>query len=538
MRLAAALLLVLLTATAHAAPGDLVLRGGAVYTLNDKQPWAEAVVIRAGRIAYVGDEAGLTPYLEGARIVDLHGAMVLPGFHDAHVHPMSGAMRLLQCDLSGAKSLQDLAARVKAEDSAKHAWVFCNGVPEALGKDLGRAKLDQWVPDRPAFIRTADGFVGWANSRALAAGGLDPKGAGVLKGDDTSRVRGKVPAPSEAEYREALRRASAMANALGITSVFDAAAAPDLLRAYHDADLAGELTLRVTAAQRVDPQQGPAQVDEMVKLREHVRGKRFKADAAKFFLDGELNQHTAAMLAPYADAPTERGPAIPQDLLDAIVQKLDAAGFLIHMHAMGDGAVRAGLDAIEHAMQKDGAADRRDQIAHLGVVNPTDVPRFAKLGVTGNFTSLWFQPGDEPMLAARQALGPARAKWMYPMGSVLAAGGRVTLGSDWPQETMSPLDGIQYAVTRQPLDGSQPAPQPEQRISVAQAIAAYTRDAAWAVREDAIDGTIEAGRAADLVVLDQDLFKVDVMSIHKTRVLLTLLEGDPLYVAPGFTWPR
>ncbi|HEX7965400.1 MAG TPA: amidohydrolase [Gammaproteobacteria bacterium] len=538
MRLAAALLLVLLTATAHAAPGDLILRDGAVYTLNDKQPRASAVVIRAGHIAYVGDESGLKPYLEGARVVDLHGAMVLPGFHDAHIHPLSGGMRMLQCDLSGAKSLQELEARVKAEASATHAWVFCNGVPDALGKGLDRATLDAWVTDRPTFIRTTDGFTAWANSKALASGGLDPKGAGILKGDDTTRVRSKVPPPSPADYREALKRVSALANSLGITSVFDAAATPDMVQAYHAADLAGELTLRVTATQPVDPAQGPGQVDALLKQRERMRGKRFRAEAAKLFLDGELSEHTASMLVAYADAPDERGPTIPQDLLDAIVQRLDAAGFLIHMHAMGDAAVRAGLDAIEHAMQKDGAADRRDQIAHLGVVDPADLPRFGKLGVTGNFTSLWFQPGDEPFLPAQQALGPERAKWMYPMGSVRAAGGRVTLGSDWPQETLSPLDGIQYAVTRQPLDGGQPAPQPEQRIGVAQAIAAYTRDAAWAVREDAVDGTIEAGKAADLVVLDQDLFKVDVMSIHKTRVLLTLLEGDPLYVAPGFTWPR
>jgi predicted amidohydrolase YtcJ len=244
------------------------------------------------------------------------------------------------------------------------------------------------------------------------------------------------------------------------------------------------------------------------------------------------------MLAPYADAPKERGELFIQPAaLDAMVQRLDAAGFLIHMHAMGDRAVRVGLDAYEHAMQINGPRDRRHQIAHDGVVDPADIPRFAKLGVTANFSPLWFDPDDEAYAPTVAAVGPERAKWIYPMASVAAAGGRIVASSDWPQPTMSPLDGIQFAVTRQPLDGSKPSPQPEQRISLVQAMAAYTRDAAWVVREDKLDGTLETGKAADIVVLDQNLFKIDVMSIHKTHVLLTLLDGEPVYRDPKFTWP-
>lgn len=530
----------LLLAVSGVHASDLILRDAAIYTLDDRQPWAAAIVIHDGQIAYVGDEAGLKPYLAGARVIDLHGAMVLPGFHDAHIHPMSGAMRLLQCDLSSAKTLPDIEKAVKADAAAKpaHPWVFCNGIPPSLGAKLTRQMLDAWSPDKPAFIRTAEGFDAWVNSKALTAAGLPPGGAGALKGDAVGTVRYKVPPPSEAEYREALRRTTAMANRAGITSLFDAATTPDMLDAYRDADLAEELTVRVVAAQRVDTDQGPGQVDALVKQRERVRGKRFNADAAKIFLDGELDQHTACMLAPYVDTPDGRGPVVPQDALDALVQELDAAGFLIHMHAMGDGAVRAGLAAIELAMRKDGPADRRDQIAHNGVIDPQDIPRFAGLGVTANFTPLWFQPGDPAFNPARQVLGPERAKWMYPMGSVLAAGGRVTIGSDWPQETLKPLDEIQYAVTRQPLDGGEPPAQPEQRISLAAAIAAYTRDAAWAVREDKLDGTLEVGKAADIVVLDQDLFKIDVLSIHKVHVLLTLLEGEPVYRDSEFIWPQ
>jgi predicted amidohydrolase YtcJ len=511
---------VALVATIGARADTLVLRDGAIYTLDDKQPWATALVMHDGRIAYVGDDAGAKPYIEhGTRVIDLHGKMVLPGFHDAHVHPMSGAMRLLGCKLGDAKTAQQLDSMLRAEAAAKHAWVFCNGVPDALGAGIDRARLDALVPDRPAFIRTGDGFTGWANSKAFAAAGIDPKGAspvieglvrdpkiheptGLLKGDATGLIRNKVPPPSEAEYREAFKRASAMANNYGITSMFDAVVDPDMLDAYHHADLAGELSVRMVAAQRVDLRLGVKQVDDFISRRDAVQGKRFRADAAKIFMDEEIPEHTAAMLAPYADAPDSRGPVYTQKQiagLDAIVTRLDAEGFLIHFHAMGDAAVRTALDTLEQAEHSNGPKDRRHQIAHDGVVDPADIPRFGKLGVAANFSSIWFQADDAASAPTLAALGPERSRWMYPIGSIAKAGGRLTGGSDWPQESMNPLDFIQYAVTRQPLDGRSPPLQPNERISLAQAIAAYTKDAAWAVRDDKLDGTLEVGKAADNV---------------------------------------
>ncbi len=557
MRFVALLLLLSAISGAQAAAvGDLILRDGAIYTLDTKQPWVTALVIQGGHIVYVGDDAGTQAYLgQGTRIIELHGEMVLPGFHDAHIHPMSGAMRLLRCALGDAKSQAQLYAEVSVCAAAKptHPWFFGEGLPDPLFAGLTREKLDALVPDRPALIRNGDGFTAWANSKALIAAGIDPEATGpevaglerdpktrrptgVLTGDAAELVRNKIPPPSEAEYREALHRATAMANSFGITSLFDASVSGSMFDAYHAADEAGELTVRVMAAQWVDPEQGLDQIDEMVKRRQALRGKRFRADAAKIFLDGEIDMHTASMLAPYADTPDSRGPAIPPDILDAIVQRLDADGFLIHMHAMGDGSVRAGLDSIEHAMQVDGPADRRDQIAHVGVADPSDIPRFAKLGITANFTSIWFQADDPASADTIKVLGPERSKWMFPIGSIAATGARITAGSDWPQLSMNPLEGIQYAMTRQPLDGSKPPLQPEQRVGLPLMIAAYTKNAAWAVHDDSLDGTIEVGKAADLVVLDQNLFKIDVMSIHKTRVLLTLLDGEPVYRDPKWGW--
>lgn len=540
---------------------ELILHGAAIYTLDAAQPWAQAVVIRAGHIVYVGDDAGALALRSArTRVVPLRGAMVLPGFHDAHTHPMSGGLRLLRCDFAHVQQLEQLQAALRACAARKpaQAWVLANGWPSRTvdARALSRALLDRWVPDRPAFVANEDGFIAWVNSKALAAAGIDPRGStpeiaglqrdavthqpsGIVEGAANALIRQRIPKPTQAEYRAALRAASALANRHGITSVFDAAANADMLEAYRAADRAGELTVRVVAAQRVDPRKGPQQVDAMVLRRERVRGKRLRADAAKIFLDEEIDLHTAAMLAPYADAPEQRGELMIQpDALAALVRRLDAEGFLIHMHAMGDRAVRAGLDAIEQAQLANGARDRRHQIAHLGVVDPLDIARFGKLGVGANFTPIWFQADDPANAGIAAALGEDRARWNYPIASIAAHRGRIAAGSDWPSTSMSVLLGAQVALTRQPLDGSKPPRQPQERLDLPAIIAAYTRDASWLAREDTIDGSIAVGKAADLVVLDRNLFDVDAARLRDVRVLFTMLEGRIVYRNVAWPWPR
>lgn len=528
------------------ARGNLVLHGGAIYTLDPKQPWASALVIADGRIAYVGGDAGMRKYLgPAARAIDLRGRMVLPGFHDAHIHPMSGGMRFLRCRLDGLKTSRLVFAAVRACAAAKpkHEWLLGNGwLPEAFGgAGPTRQVLDALVPDRPAYLTTEDGYTGWANSKALSLAGIDltgPNGTGVVKGDAIDRVRSAIPRVTQAEYREALRRTTAIANRFGITSMFDANVGEAIFDAYRAADLNGELTVRVVAAQRIDPARGPEQIDAMIARRNSVGGRRLRADAAKIFLDGEIDMHSAAMLAPYADTPGQSGEYYIQPAaLNALVVRLDAQGFSVHMHAMGDGAVREGLDAIAQAIRINGTRDRRHQIAHIGVADPSDIARFGELGIAANFTPVWF-PADDPAAASTEAvLGPERSRWIFPIASIAAHGGRIVASSDWPSPSMNPLDGIQAAVTRRPLDSSRPPRQPQERIDLAAILAAYTRDAAWGAREDAIDGTLEPGKAADLVVLDRNLFTVDVAKIHEARVLLTLLDGEPVYRDARFVWP-
>jgi predicted amidohydrolase YtcJ len=547
------MLLLIGAGTSAAAAGNTIFLGGAIATLNDKQPNATALVIADGHIVYVGDDKGARPYATAtSRIVRLHGRMMLPGFHDAHAHPMSAALRLLRCQLDGINAGPKMEAAIRGCDrTASEDWLFASGwSAKVLPPSL--AKLDALVPDRPAYVANADGFAVWVNSKTLKAAGIDPETSklsglerdpqthaftGVVTRDALTEVRKFRPKPSEAQFREAFRRWSKLANATGITSVFDAAASPPMVDAYHAADLAGQLTLRVVAAQLADPEHGPEQVDDMIARRDRVRGGRFRADAAKIFLDGEISQHTAALLQPYADMQGTRGDLFVQpDALNALVKRLDAEGFLIHMHAMGDRAVRSGLDAIEHAMTANGAKDRRHQIAHIELADPADLPRFAALRVTANLSPGWFDPNDPEIAPAEAALGPERARLMYPAASIAAHKGRLVMSSDWPATGMNPLENIQIAVTRQPLDGSKPPKGPKERVDLATALAAYIRNAAWVAREDDIDGTIETGKQADLIVLDRDLFKVPVGSIHKTHVLLTLLDGKPVYRDKRIPW--
>jgi predicted amidohydrolase YtcJ len=559
--IAASLLTLLAAVPEQAKPGpDLILRGAAIYTLDRARPWASALVIRNGRIAYVGDDAGaVTSAGPGTRTLALDGRMILPGFHDSHVHPMTGGMRLLRCRLNEGKTAEQVYAAVRACAAArpKDAWLLGGGwSPKAFARGgPTRRKLDELLPDRPALLSTEDGFTAWANTRALTAAGIRMNGSdaqvegvereptthkptGILKDEAVALVRRHAPQPSEADYREALRRSTAMANRFGITSLVDASATEAVLDAYRSADAAGELTVRVVAAQRIDPRRGEEQVADLLARRDRARGRRLRSDAAKLLLDVEIDRHTAALLEDYAGAAGVRGDLLIEPAaLDALVRRLDVDGFLIHMHAMGDRAVRSGLDAIEHAIRANGPRDRRHQLAHLGVVSPEDIPRFGLLGVTANLQPLWAQADDDASAPTQAALGPARSRWMYPMASIAAGGGRIVASSDWPAPSMNPLEAMQVAVTRQPLNGRKPAQQPQERIGLAAILAAYTIDAAWAARGEEIDGSIEVGKAADLVVLDRNLFGIEVLQLHQARVLLTLLDGEPVYRDPGFAWP-
>ena len=544
-----------------ARPGqgaDLVFRGGAVYTVDENRSWAEAVAVSDGKIVFVGDDGGAAGHIgPGTRVIDLAGRMLLPGFHDSHMHPMTAGTRFFRCQLYDLDWPQGVysALRECAAGLGKDDWLHGVGLPDEAFEGSGPHKklLDELANGHPALISSHNGFEAWVNSRALGLAGIDAETAnpdhgvierdaetgqpsGTLRGGAIGLVYPLVRVTETDILRAALQKASEMANGFGITSVNAASVRPEHVRAYQLADRAGEMTLRVQASQYWDFKSGLEQVDEFSQRRDAAAGNRFKADAAKLFVDGDLFLHSAALLQPYAGSRDDFGRLkVEAGALNTIVAELDAAGFQVHMHADGDRAVRNGLGAIEFAIEQNGASDRRHQLAHVELVDSADLPRFASLGVAANVQALWARMGQDTE-EKMAPLGQERSRRLDPIASFFASGAKVVAGSDWISDSMSPLHGIQVAVTRRPVDGSLPAWLPEERATLADMIEAYTINGAWLARQESKTGSIETGKAADLIVLDQNLFEVEPMRLGQVRVLLTLLAGRVVHRNPDFPW--
>lgn len=540
---------------------DLVFKNGAVYTVDAVRSWAEAVAIKNQRIIYVGTDAGLRKYISNTtKVFDLQGKMLLPGFHDSHVHLITGGMSLSRCDLSGietAAGVLDAVRRCRSAERGK-GWVTGGGWELTLFGGAGPSKglLDRVVPDLPVYLEAADGHSAWVNSAALKLAGVrrdtpdPPRGrierdektgepSGTLRESAMRLVARMVPPPSAADYREGLRRGLELANGFGITSIQEANASEELLRAYRDYDRSGRLSARVVAAIHVDPSRGVSQMPDLMRLRRTYRSPRLRADAAKIFADGVIEAHTAALLSPYADRPGYSGtPNYSPELLTKLVTTLDGAGFQVHVHAIGDRAVRISLDAFEAARAANGYHDARHHIAHLELVDPADIGRFSRIGVIANFQALWAYADSYITDLTEPVLGPARSRWLYPIRSVVKTGAVVVGGSDWSVTSMNPLDAMQVAVTRSPLEAAGNKPWlAEERVDLQTIIAAYTINGAYLSRQEKITGSIEPGKRADLVVLDQNLFAVPVGAIHKVKVLLTMIDGKEVHRDPSFSLP-
>jgi len=537
-------------------PAQWVLTGGAVYTVDAARSWAEAVAIRDGRIAYVGTGAGARAFLgPNTRVVRLAGKMVLPGFHDAHVHPVSGGLELGGCVLSGVQSKEKVFQTIReyAAANPRKEWITGSGweLPVFPEANPTRQELDALVPDRPACLWAADGHSVWANSRALAIAGVtretpdppngrierDATGApsGTLREFAGALVTRHVPKPTAAERSEGLRRALEMARRFGITSLIEADASDEILAAYVEAERAGRLTARVVASLAVDVERGPDQVPDLVRRRDAIRSKRLRASAAKIFADGVIESETAALLSPYLDRPGWSGkPNLDAAAFARLATALDAAGFQIHVHAIGDRAVRMALDAFEAARSANGPRDARPIVAHLELIDPADVPRFRRLGVVADFQPLWAYADSYIRELTIPKLGPERSREIYPIGSIAKSGAALAAGSDWSVSSMNPLEAIQVAVTRRgPDEKAGPAFLPEERVDLPTILAAYTIGSAYAAFEEKETGSLEPGKVADLVVLDRNLFEIPAEEIHSTRVLLTMLEGEEIYRDPS-----
>jgi predicted amidohydrolase YtcJ len=528
-----------------------------VHTADSARPVARAVAVRAGRIVYVGDERGVAEWIgTGTRVVALNGGALLPGFHDSHVHPADGGVGLNDCALDDDSTRALVVAHIArcARERTDAAWLVGGGwqLPVFAAANPGRALLDSLVPDRPAYFTAADGHSAWVNSRALAAAGVtagtadppsghierDPRTgepSGTLRESAVSLVARHIPPHTPAEWETGAGRALALAASLGITSLQEASADTNILAAYAALDRRDSLTARVVAAIRVNTETPVAdEVARLTALRERFRGRRrLEVTAAKIFVDGVIESHTAALLAPYAGTSDRGAPAVEPGRLDSLVVALDSAGFQVHMHAIGDRAVRMALDAVAAARAANGPRDARDHIAHLELVDPADVPRFAALGVYANFQPLWAYRDSYIRDLTEPVLDPGRATRLYPIGSLLRSGAVVVAGSDWPVSSMDPLAAMQVAVTRRAPDAPVgPAWLPAERASLAQIFAAYTINGARVSFHERETGSIAVGKAADLVVLDRDPFAVPPDQIHAARVRLTFVDGREVYARP------
>lgn len=563
MRLVLTLLLATCPISAQkSVKADTVFKNGAVYTVDARRSWAEAVAIKGKKIVYVGSNADLQKYISyTTKVIDLQGRMLLPGFQDSHIHPVTGGMTLAQCNLSNLTSLPDVleaVRRCKANAPAKK-WLVGSGWELPLFKDANPSKmlLDEIAPETPVYLEAMDGHSAWVNSKALMLAGIvkgtpdPPRGrierdqktgepSGTLRESAMNLVARKIPSPLAKDYEEGLRRALRLANSFGIVSLHDASASENSLRAYMALDRRNQLTAHVIAAVRVNPDKGETQVPELNRIRARYKSPRLSAGAAKIFLDGVIEAHTAVLLAPYIDKPDYRGvPNYSAESLAKLVTRLDREDFQIHIHAIGDGAVRMSLDAYEAAQKANGRGDMRHHIAHLQLIDPQDIPRFAKLGIIANFQPLWAYADSYITDLTEPVLGPQRSSWLYPIGSVAKTGATIVGGSDWSVTSMNPLEAIQVGLTRYGLeDANKQSWLPKERVDLQTLVDAYTINGAYLSHHEKLTGSIEVGKAADLIVLSENLFTISVDSIHKVKVQLTLLDGAEVFRDPSFTSPH
>ena len=535
---------------------DSVYHTGRIYTVNADQPWAQAVAIRDGRIMFVGSDDAVRAFIgQDTELHDLRGRLMLPGFQDAHIHPIYSGLEVMACNLAEADSIEGYRAIIPAcvEAQADKEWVTGGGWSMAAfgpGAMASKDILDELVSDRPAYFGSADGHTGWANSKALETAGISSKTrdpvdgfidrdpetgepVGSLQEGAMKLVQQHVPAPSDAERIAALEFARDMLHGYGITSVQEAFAFAEDLETYETLDKQGKLNLRVVTALLWDNEQTEEQIPTLLEQREKYTDGNIRATSVKIFVDGVMENYTAVMLEPYlVESGTSGIPMIDPEYMKEVVTLLDAEGFQVHFHALGDGAVRYALDAVQVALEQNGDSDRRHHLSHLQIIDPDDIPRFAELGAVANFQPAWAYADDYVIDLTLPFIKPEVAKWMYPIRSVLDAGGKVAFGSDWAVSTADPFYQIEHAVTRIDAESHATDPlNPEQAITIEEAVEAFTAGSAWVNHQELDTGSVEVGKLADLVVLDQNILEIDPELISETTVLLTLFGGLPVYGA-------
>jgi predicted amidohydrolase YtcJ/beta-lactamase class A len=533
--------------TAPAA--DLVLMGGRVWTGNKSQPWAEAIASRGERISAIGPNDEVKKFIgPQTRVIDLQGKLAIPGFIDGHTHFIDGGFHLLSVNLRDAKTQQEFAQRIKkhAEKIGPGRWITGGDWDHELwpGAPLPTKELiDRYTPSNPVFVTRLDGHMGLANSLALRMAKInketkDPPGGtivrdpktgeptGVLKDAAMNLITSIIPDPSDAEYEEALKAALAEAARLGVTSIQDITSWRDyqVYKRFHDS---GRLTVRITAR---TPMSSWKQQADLV-ARQGAGDHWLRLGGLKAFMDGSLGSTTALFFEPYTDSPNTSGlmadDNIPEGKLKQNIKDADRAGLQCSVHAIGDKANHLLLNYFEEVIRENGQRDRRFRIEHAQHLKPSDIERIARLGVIASMQP--YHAIDDGRWAEKR-IGPIRIRTTYAFRSLLDAGATLAFGSDWYVAPLSPILGIYAAVTRATIDGKNPRGWvPEQKITVEEALRAYTVSCAYAEFAEHDKGTLSVGKLADIVVLSQDIFRINPEDIPKTSVVHTIVGGQIVY---------
>ena len=539
---------------------DIALANARIYSRG--KLLKGSLLVAGKRIYRIADEkqCGLSCGPD-TRVLDLEGGLILPGFHDAHIHSSFGALFRKDCDLTGLNSEKDCLEALMTY-AASHRDKPCirgGGWNYSSFGTRGPEKsaLDAVIPDLPAVITAIDGHAAWVNSKVLELAGINrntpsPAGGIIERDPDTGEPSGTLrefsaiklaldalPATPPGKLTPEASGFLQVLAANGICSIHDAALTPDVAQSYSELDTEGRLTSFISGAFLCEPCGGKAQVQELLALRDKFACGHFAPRTAKIFLDGVVEGHTAFLLEPYCDLPGVRGqPVWPKNGLEETVAALDKAGFQIHIHAIGDAAVRMALDAFENAAKKNGPRDSRHIIAHLELVHEQDIPRFGKLGVIANFQPVWFYLDTFSDSLLIRHLGKKRAGGRFQIRSLLEAGATVTCGSDWPVGgdfiSLNPLDSIQIGVTRRgtgPRSGK--TYMPEEKIMLRDMLECWTLNGAYADFREKESGSLEAGKLANLTVLNKNIFTLPSAEIHTAGVILTMFEGKIVFRGPG-----
>jgi len=556
-------------------PADVAFVGGAVYQVTAARGWAQAVAVGGEKILSVGGDDDVRPFIgSSTTVIDLRGRMLVPGFQDAHVHNAGGGLDRLRCDLTEVHGreeyLRHIAAYARAHPSEE--WItgagwymdaFPGGIPTS-------ADLDKVTGDRPAFLINRDHHGGWANSAGLRRAGIDAdtpdprdgrierdsagRPVGALQEGAMRLMEAVIPAPTLRQRIEGVLAGQRFLHELGITAwqeaiVGDYPGVPDCYEAYQQVAADGRLTGRVVGALWWDRTRGWDEVDdqiaELVQRRAAASHDAFRAGTVKIMQDGVCENFTAAMLTPYlgSGAPASHSEGLSYlepELLRLVVTRLDRLGFQVHVHAIGDRAVRDALDAFEAARTANGRHDLRHHIAHLQVVHPDDLARFRQLDVTANAQPLWACYDRQMTELTLPFLGAERSVWQYPFGSLARSGVSLAFGSGWPVSSPNPLWLLHVAVNRMaPWDiSAEPDPRtaepflPAEQLDLPTALAAATAGSARVNHFDD-SGSIQDGYRADLVVLNRNLFDHSAAEIGDAGVDLTMAGGRIVYARPG-----